>query len=174
MGDEAQGAPPAEFSRIVAIARLGAEPAVYQFEANAAEREALAHRLGLLSLGRLEVEARLVRAVGGGVRLEGRVAADLVQECVVTLEPVPGSIREEFAILYRRQAPRSESIDPDSEDVELLESDEIDVGEAAAQQLSLAIDPFPRAPGAVLPEPKAAPSELSQHPFAGLAKLKKR
>jgi uncharacterized metal-binding protein YceD (DUF177 family) len=174
MGDEAPGGPPPEFSRIVAVARLGGEPATYRFGANVAEREALARRLGLLSLGRFEVEARLARAVGGGVRLEGRIAADLVQECVVTLEPVPGSVGEAFAILYRRQAPRSESVDPDGEDVEPLESDEIDVGEAAAQQLSLAIDPFPRAPGAALPKPPAVSPELSRHPFAGLAKLTKR
>ena len=174
MDDEAQGGLPPEFSRVAAIARLAGEPAAYRFGANAAEREALARRLGLLSLDRFEVEARLARAVGGGVRLEGRIAADLVQECVVTLEPVPGSVEEAFAILYRRQAPRSDSVDPDGEDVEPLEGEEIDVGEAAAQQLSLAIDPFPRAPDATLPETPAASSELSQHPFAGLAKLTKR
>jgi len=171
MADDA-AAPSPEFSRPVATARLGEAPALYRFAADPQEREALARRLGLLALDRLEIEARLSRAAGGGIRLAGQIAAELVQECVVTLEPVPSRVAEDFVVLYRREAPHGEIVDPGEEDIESLDGDEIDLGEAAAQQLSLAIDPYPRAPGAALSEPPPS-SELSQHPFAGLAKLAK-
>ncbi|MBV9523460.1 MAG: DUF177 domain-containing protein [Alphaproteobacteria bacterium] len=165
-----------EFSRILALSRLGESDAVHRFAASAAECAALARRFGLLSLDRFTVEARLSREAGG-VRLAARIEAELVQECVVTLDPVPARLAEDFAILYRRRLPqRSDILDPLEEDVELLEGDEIDLAEAAAQQLSLILDPFPRSPSARLvddpPAPAAPPPPA--HPFAALARLVKK
>jgi hypothetical protein len=63
---------------------------------------------------------------------------------------------------------------------EPLTGNMLDVGEIAAEQLSLTADPYPRRPGIkledVLPKPKggarrAAP-EPRRHPFAGLAALR--
>jgi hypothetical protein len=63
---------------------------------------------------------------------------------------------------------------------EPLTSNMLDVGEIAAEQLSLTADPYPRRPGIkledVLPKAKggarrAAP-EQRRHPFAGLAALR--
>lgn len=54
-----------------------------------------------------------------------------------------------------------------------LEGDRIDLGEAAVQTLSLALDPFPRHPDAdrILAE-KGVLSEEQAGPFAALAKLR--
>jgi hypothetical protein len=52
--------------------------------------------------------------------------------------------------------------------VEPLPSDILDIGEAVAQQLSLALDPYPRAPGAIA----GAPAERPVSPFAALARWK--
>jgi uncharacterized metal-binding protein YceD (DUF177 family) len=93
----------------------------------------------------------LVRpAAGGRWTLEGRISAEVVQACVVSLEPVHSTVADSFEIAF---APMDEdetaeidlTADPDTEP---LPSDgKLDVGEIVAQQLSLALDPFPRAPG---------------------------
>ena len=136
-----------EFSRPVEAPRTTGRPATHKIAANADERAALAQRFGLLSLDRLEAEVRLERLAGGLVRLSSTLSADAVQACVVTLEPVPARIAEEFSMLYGEgEDLRDVTLDGEEEPVEPLEGGRIDIGEAVAQQLSLALDPFPRAP----------------------------
>jgi len=50
-------------------------------------------------------------------------------------------------VLYgEAEAARDIVLDGESDPVEPLEGGRIDIGEAVAQQLSLSLDPFPRAP----------------------------
>jgi uncharacterized metal-binding protein YceD (DUF177 family) len=174
-------AAPREFSRVVPISHLGEGETIYRLTAKAAERTALSQRLGLVALDRFEVDASLSREVAGGIRLAARIEAELVQECVVTLDPVPSRLDESFVLIYRRRPlAQSEIIDVGEEDIEPLEGDSIDIGEAAAQQLSLALDPFPRTPTAKLPEAGVPDSATARemppptHPFAALARLAKK
>lgn len=121
-------------------------------EANAAERAAVAAMLGIQALERLEAEAELRRTGTNEVRARGRVRAAVVQACVVTDEPVPGQVDEPFDILFR-PAPAGT---PDEEvelsagecDVVFYEGGAVDLAAAAADTLALALDPYPRAPGA--------------------------
>ena len=60
----------------------------------------------------------------------------------------------------------------DDDDPELLDQPVLDLAGPLLEELSLALDPYPRAPGAsfeVPPEPQAA----AENPFAVLEKLKK-
>jgi len=135
-----------EFSRPVDVARLGAGEAIYDIEASEAERAALAERLGLVSLNRLTAHVVLRRAAGGMVRLAASLAADLVQTDVVTLDPLPAHLEDEFTLLFAEAGEDEDgAFDPDAETVETMENGRIDLGEAVAQQLSLAMDPYPRA-----------------------------
>ncbi len=137
-----------EFSRIVAVPRMG-RPATHRIAADEAERAALARRFDLVSLDRLEAEVRLERRRDGLVRLDALSKADVVQSCVVTLEPVAATIEEPFTLFYgEAPASRELMLDAEAETVEPLEGDRIDIGEALAQQLSLALNPFPRVPSA--------------------------
>ena len=146
--------------------------------ADEAERRRIAERLGLRSLGRLEAHATLERA-GEVVRARGRLKANLCQSCVATGEPVEAHADEPFNLIF---VPEPQSARPD-EEIELGESDcdtvfhdgsAIDLGEAIADTLALALDPYPRSAGAeaalkevgVLNEDRAGP-------FAALAKLKR-
>ena len=136
-----------EFARAVELPRAIGRLTIHAVAADAAERAALARRFSLLSLDRLEAEVRLERLEGGVVRLTASFAAEAVQECVVTLEPVPARIAEDFTVLYgAAEAGRDIVLDSEAEPVEPLEGGRIDIGEAVAQQLSLSLDPFPRAP----------------------------
>jgi hypothetical protein len=157
-----------EFSRPVAVGHL-AGPAERHIAAGEPERAALARRFGLLALDRLEADVRL-EPLARGVRLDASFSADVVQECVVTLEPVRNRVAENFTLVYGEPAQAGE-LDPEAELVEPLEGEEIDIGEAVAQQLSLALDPYPHAPGASLGSDTAP---LRETPFAALANLKPR
>ncbi|PKU25564.1 YceD family protein [Telmatospirillum siberiense] len=170
-----------EFSRPVQVDRFGHDERRYDIEANGEERAALAERYGILSVDSFTAHLRLRRISGERLLLKGRFSADVVQSCVVSLEPVSAHLEEDFSLVY--------AADLDEEDVEVdiglteedppepIEGGVIDLGEAAAEHLALALDPFPRAPGASFqggdepPEPEPPPKVS---PFAALASLKKK
>jgi uncharacterized metal-binding protein YceD (DUF177 family) len=134
----------------VNVTRLPPLAARYEIEANAAERAALARRFGLISLPRLTADVRLRRLRGSVYEMNATLEAIVVQECSISLEPFEAAVRERFTLEYRPEADPSLPPVEDLEDIEFLSGDSIDIGEAVAQQLSLSIDPYPRAPGAVL------------------------
>ena len=140
-----------EFSRIVRAHEVGLrrEQAI---EADAAERTALATRFSLLTLDRLTATLAAAREATG-IRITGSFAASGAQPCVTSGDPVPFSIAEPVALLLTDAVPGGEDVElAESDlDVEPLTGDEIDFGEIAAQALALALDPWPRAPGASAP-----------------------
>jgi uncharacterized metal-binding protein YceD (DUF177 family) len=164
-----------EFSRPIAIDRLPPGESLHEISATAEECAALAQRFSLLALDRFEAKVRLARLAGGLIRLEAELLADLLQECVVTLVPVATRIEDRFKLLYgEAQDEASEvTLSGEAELVEPLQGGAIDVGEAVAQQLSLAIDPFPRAPGTE-EAPAADGSAKPSSPFAVLANWRQK
>ena len=160
-----------EFSRIVQLAQLGPEPFRQEIAATAAEREALARRFDLLALDRLEAEVELVRQSGGTILLRACFEAAFAQSCVVTLEPVEGAMAANFALRYGPLDAEGEDAPDDEVAFEPLAGDFIDVGEAVAQEFSLALPTFPRSPGAVLEIEEPSPGE---GPFAALSRLADR
>lgn len=167
-----------EFSRLVPLARLERGAVREAIEAGPAEREALARRFGLLALDRLSAEIELRREKAGVIALQARYETAFAQNCVRCLEPVSGSVADRFTLRYgaASEPGRPLSIDPEEEVFEPLSGAAIDVGEAVAQELSLALPAFPRHPDGVVEESaagdrqeSAAASEVS--PFAVLKKL---
>ena len=143
------GAP--EFSRLVPVARLSGEPYRQEIAANKAERDALAQRFALLSLDRLTAAIELAREPAGTILLTASFEAAFEQECIVTLVPVAGSVAEGFQLRYGR--PEAEENAPSGDDdpaFEPLTGETIDIGEAVAQEFSLALPPFPRAADAMI------------------------
>jgi uncharacterized metal-binding protein YceD (DUF177 family) len=168
-----------EFSRPLAADSIGPQPLERRIEANATERAGLASRFDLLSLDRLEANLVLRRDKGDVIRLEGRFAADVVQSCVLTLAPVPAHLEGEFETCYSASAVEAdeEEFDPLAADSpEPIPGGEIDLGEAVAQQLAIALDPYPKAPGASLASASGttAKGESAPNPFAALSALKKK
>jgi uncharacterized metal-binding protein YceD (DUF177 family) len=137
-----------EFARPIEVVRIGAAEAHYDIAASETERAALARRFGLLSLDRFEARVTLRRVPGGMVRMHATLSADLVQTDVVTLDPVPGHVEDDFILLFAEEASDAGALDPEAELREPIADGRIDIAEAVAQQLSLAIDPYPRAQGA--------------------------
>jgi len=144
--------------------------------ADDAARDAIAKAVGLAALPRLEARFDLTRHGADGLRAIGRVSATVVQNCVVTLEPIESQIDEAVDLVFLPDVePPAEAVD-----LEALEADEppeairdgvIDLGAVATEFLLLGLDPYPRKPGAVFDAPPAG--DPASHPFAALAALKK-
>jgi uncharacterized metal-binding protein YceD (DUF177 family) len=146
-------------------------------EADEAERAALAERFGLVSIRSLAAEVTL-DPNGDVVRANGTLRASIVQICAISGDDLPVEIAEPLSL---RLVP--ESAAPTAEEIELSEDelDEIpfdgrhfDLGEAVAQSLALAIDPYATGPQAEdVRNSGVIADEASVGPFAALAKLKK-
>lgn len=166
-----------ELSRPVRADTLGAAPRVVQIEAKPGERQALARRFGLRALDSLEAEVSLHRA-NEDIVGRGRLSAQVVQACVVTGEPVPARIEEEFDLLFRPEPTEGAGEDEvelgeDELDVMFYDGALVDAGEAVAQTLALNLEPYPRAGGAAEALQEAGvQDEGSAGPFGALAGLK--
>jgi uncharacterized metal-binding protein YceD (DUF177 family) len=147
-----------EFSRPIPRHRLAGRVIVEEIAATPEERAALARRFGLLGLDLLAATLRIEPGEAkGSIRLDGHLSAEVSQACVVTLEQVASRIEEDFTRLYSLEpgpAPAAEVVvDPEAEEPpEALGPGGLDMGEAVAEQLAVALEPYPRAPGAALPE----------------------
>lgn len=177
--------PPAEFSVLVEVERLPDKGRHVRLLADASQRAALAQRFALEGLDHLEALALVRPAPGDQVLVEGSFRAELRQICGISLESFNSSLEESFTLAYAfapRQPNAAElDLDPESEDPpEVIEGGVIDLGEAVAEQFGLALDPFPRAPGAVFQPPagvgveeedRAGGEAERPHPFAVLKAL---
>ncbi len=143
-----------ELSREIEIAKVPASGWCFAITAEPAERTALAARLGIEAIEHLHAEGRLSRSVTGGLlTLEGRLEAEVVQRCVVTLEPFSARLEVELRRFFApARGPQLGEVvvDPLADEPEPLEGPVLDVGEIVAEELALALDPYPRAPGARL------------------------
>jgi Large ribosomal RNA subunit accumulation protein YceD len=137
------------FARPVVIDPWPAAGIDLRLEAGPDERRGLAERVGLVALGRLSGRARLDRSSGGEViRLRGQLDAEVVQSCVVSLEDVPASVSETFECRFVRAGADVGRDVAWDQDIEPLSGPQLDLGEVFAQQLGLALDPYPHAPDA--------------------------
>ncbi len=160
----------AELERIVPLDRVSAHGTDIVVEATDAERTALARRLSLPAILQLRCRFRLRRALAGAVDADGTLEARVVRTSVVTLDDFPQDVAEAFQLRFVPVGQEGDDEDPDSPDEIPFDGTALDLGEAAAEQLALALDPYPREPGATLPEDSNDPVPAS---FAALARLRK-
>ena len=138
-----------KLSRPVALADLGDGEHTIDLDITSSERAALARRFGLQSLDRMVASATICRLGDDAVRLRIAFSADVVQRCVVTLEPVEATFEREEDILFLRPGGNIVDVvvDPTGDEPEPLPGDVLDIGEAVAEQFGLALDPYPRKAG---------------------------
>jgi uncharacterized metal-binding protein YceD (DUF177 family) len=165
-----------EFSRTIDLRSLGNDP--LRIEASEAEREALARRFGIVSIGRLVAEV-LLEPVKKGIEASGRLEADIVQSCAVSAEEVAVTVSEPLSLRFvpdRGPGRPDEEIELSADDLDEIEftGTQFDLGEAVAQSLALAIDPFLEGPGAEeFRRNSGLFGEEKVSPFAALEKLKR-
>lgn len=164
-----------EFSRLADVRQSDRKH--MRLEAGEAERAGLARRFGLVRIDRLEAELDLDRD-GSNVDVSGRLLADIVQSCAVSGEDLPVAIDEPLTLRFvpassATMSEEEQEIDSDEIDEIEYEGSEFDLGEAVAQSLALAIDPFATGPQAEEARRAAGlGDEAASGPFAALAALK--
>jgi uncharacterized metal-binding protein YceD (DUF177 family) len=164
-----------EFSRPQRLDRIGTGECQASVEATAEERAALAKRFRLIAIDSLAADFTLHQDAVGIVA-RGTLRGTVVQACVATGEPVPATIEESFALRFLPEGtPEGEELElsPEECDTMFFEGGAIDLGEAAAETLALALDPFPRAPNAdeILREAGVLREDEVQ-PYSAFAALK--
>lgn len=186
----------AEWSFIVDVEKISAEPKRYKFDADERQRIDLARRLAVVSVEKAECIVTVQKISGGTFHAIGTVQADLTQSCVVSLSPVPAHIEDEFEGWYSdkdanavsfAKARSERDVKKGQTEIEVLEESadpeaiiggKIDIGELATQYLSLALDPYPQAEGVVhtysAPAPDKDGAELRKSPFEALKDWKEK
>lgn len=141
------------------------------------DRQAIANRLGLTGLERLEAHVTLERD-GECIRARGRLRARVEQACVASGEPVPSSIDEAFDLRFipEPEAGEGDEIELEDADCDTVFHDgrTIELGDALADTLALSLDPYPRSAGASAALKEAGVlSEAEASPFAILLRGKR-
>jgi uncharacterized metal-binding protein YceD (DUF177 family) len=144
----------------------------------AAEREVLARHAGVNAVPALAAKLHVIPDGSGGASVEGVLRGSVTQTCVVTLEEFDNPVEETISLRF---AP-PETIDGDPDGLIEVGDDDppdplvngaVDLAAVVGEFLTLAVDPYPRKPGAVFESP-AEPSAGKESPFAALEKLKDR
>ncbi|SFH69573.1 YceD family protein [Bradyrhizobium sp. cf659] len=153
-----------------------------EIEASAAERKVMAEVAGVREVLSANASFDVVPRSGGRVQVTGHVRARVGQTCVVTLDPIESEIEEEVDLTFapeaeaRRLSDLIEEGQDDEAPPQVIDPPEaiingiIDLGRLATDALFLAIDPYPRKPGAVF-ETEVVALDPEDHPFAALKAL---
>ena len=157
-----------EFYRPLSLDRIGQLGLDLTVEANLAECSALAVRMNLPAVLAVSCTFHLIRESRDKILARGVLRAQVTQTCVISLEEFDAPLQEVFQVRFVPAGEEGDNIDPDSDDEIPFEGNLIDLGEAAAEQLGLALDPYPRMPGVEMPEIEDDPEP---HPFAALRRL---
>ena len=142
-------------------------------------REAIAVQLAVTAVDRLQVKLHAVR-FRGGIRVTGRLRAQVTQPSVVSLEPVIADNEEPVDRIflpggekpYAGKADAEVFVDLEGDDVpDHFEGNEADLTDLIVETLALGVDPYPRLEGESVGVAGDEDDE-EDSPFAGLKALK--
>ena len=145
---------------------------VYKFVATDAECQLLSARFDFIEVGFLSAELCVRKAARGCWDVSGQLKGEIVQACGATGVPVRETIDFPLEERYVRTVGDLDAVEVHVDEAEPLENGAIKIGEMLAQSLAVAVNPWPRAPEA--PETFTIGEEPLDHPFAGLAALKRQ
>lgn len=147
----------------------------FKLAPDATHRQALARQLDIPRIRKLTFTGKLSPDGRHDWRLEGILGATVVQECVITTDPVTTRIDVPVARHYLRQMPEPEGVEAEIPEDDTLEplGPQIDLGDVMAEALALALPDYPRTPGAELESLPEETAPIRRNPFAALAALKR-
>jgi uncharacterized metal-binding protein YceD (DUF177 family) len=157
-----------EFHRPLSLDGIGPHGLDLTVEATLAECAALAVRMNLPAVLAVSCAFHLIREGRDSVLARGVLRATVTQTCIISLDDFDAPVQEVFQVRFVPSGEESDDIDPESDDEIPFEGNTIDLGEAAAEQLGLALDPYARMPGVEMP---AVEDDSEPHPFAALRRL---
>jgi hypothetical protein len=162
-------------AQLYELGRLGLAGDKVVIAPDADTRARIAEWAGIDALDSFEAKIGLRKVTPTRYSLDARLAADVVQSCVVTLEPVKShlesSIKRDLFLTQAKPELEVELAPVDEDGREEIESLRYDLAVPVLEELALLIDPYPRCPGVEF-EPPADGADEDLHPFAALGKLK--
>lgn len=161
-------------------AELGPNGVSETREATADELTELARSLDIPAFQQLRVSYEIKPSAKEHFALKGQISANLLQACIITLEPLATEIDETFAVELRPAELENETGNTNGDleiltlpDVEPIVDEQIDVGALIYEIVSASLEPYPRKSGAEFDWNDPAQDDLAASgPFAALAKLK--
>ncbi len=147
------------------------KPAKYEVVPTDGDVEGLIERFGFLAVKNCRAEVTVRKVARDCWDVNGRLTATVTQACVITGVPVSESVDFLIEERYVREAKDAEVVEVDLDGVEPLKNGAIDLGEMVSQSLALAVTSWPKGEGAE--ETYQLGDTVEEHPFAGLAALKK-
>lgn len=140
-----------EFSHVVKISEIGNHSHNIKLSADDEARSGLIARFDLAALDSLDAELSL-KHEAADIIVTGRFTASLAQYCIATGDPVPARIDDAIHIRFINEPTTNGEVElelaPDDCDTMFHDGQTIDLGEAVAQSLGLALHPYPRSPEA--------------------------
>lgn len=161
------------------------KPTRFELVPDTSALAAIAQELDLRGLRKLRFKGHIVAEDKRDWRLEAELGATVIQDCVVSLDPVTSRIEDKVVRRFLAKMPDLPDQDDTEDGIEMSADDtiealgsEIDPAAVMIEALALALPLYPRADGAALDqalftEPgKEALSDADLKPFAGLAALR--
>lgn len=168
------------FDAIVRADQIPAAGRIITVDADADELARLTELMNVSEVGAFHADLKAEK-LRGGIHVTGGLTAEVTQPCVVSFEPVVQKIAEPVDRVFMPGEDRAFDATPGSETFIDLEGDdipdhfqgpELDLSPLLLEILGLAIDLYPRAPGAEMPASDDADDEEELNPFAALKALK--
>ncbi len=185
-----------EWSFLVDASKIGDDAQSYDIKPESQHIVALCKRLNLYDIERLDAKVVLKRSkVNRYIHVTGVINSCVLQKCVVTTDPVKEQVEDEFETWFAEEtsavsfskAKRDRMSAKEREELPILEEEEdpepvidgkIDIGEVVVQNLSLALNPYPRVEGADFDGKSKNLDDVDNavydNPFAALKDWKKK
>jgi uncharacterized metal-binding protein YceD (DUF177 family) len=161
----------------VTVSDLPPDGKEFELKPDEAAREALARQAAVLAVPRLVARLNVRPDGSAGAAVEGTLEATVRQMCVVSLEPFDNPVEEKISLRFA--APEtlptdtSQVVEVGGEDPpEPIMDGKLDLASVIGEFLTLAVDPYPRRPGAVFAASSPGDANKESSAFAALAKLK--
>lgn len=154
----------------------------WRYQADEPELHELSNIIGLGKLGSLEIIYEVSHFRKNSFKMTSDIKLEIEQSCVITLNPVTSKLHDIAATRFVPQHIFEEITNSDEDDIleddnlEPIADSRLNIGRILYEQITGAINPYPRAPGVEFdPASGADPNDdgADLGPFAGLAKLKK-
>jgi uncharacterized metal-binding protein YceD (DUF177 family) len=166
-------AEPFPLVRPVEVASIRSDGSAIHVEANETERAGLAKLFGIPGIAQIKADF-LVTKKGPRARVTGKIWGSFTQTCVLTLDPFDTAFRETVDLPFDEDPAKALELRPEEEAPDPIIDGIIDLGAITAEFTALALDPYPRKPGAVFDFKDKKDVEIAKpSAFGALATLKK-
>ena len=155
--------------KVLVVGAIGPDGWFDKLQATPSECEAISKRLKIPGVKKLCATIR-INWKNDIICVQGHLSAQLLRECVVSLDLFTEIIDTDFEALFSEDSPTTEKEVEMKDAIDPIDRGRLDLFEILTEQVGLTMDPFPHKPGV-----SGNYAEFSQHlghkPFSNLKKM---